>query len=297
VILFLIFFFLLGTIIGSFLNVVIYRLNTGRSMVNDRSICFSCGKQLAWYELIPVLSFVIQRGKCRKCGAKISWQYITVELATGIIFAAILYFNPLRLIEIPYNSNTILDTFFSIPSLISDLFSMAIWSILIVIFVYDLKHKIIPDRLSYSFAALSFIKLFIGISPAFMFFRVPGLMEIIAGPLFFVPFFLLWYVSNGTWIGLGDGKLALGIGWYLGIVYGLSAIVMAFWIGAAVGIALIIMKMILKRPVFHRLALSIGLGERIMKSEIPFAPFLIIGIALAFFFRIDVLHLALLIGI
>ena len=78
--------FILGLIIGSFLNVVIMRLNTGESMIKDGSRCFSCGKNLKWYELVPVFSFIAQRGRCRECGSRISWQYPIVELITGVVF-------------------------------------------------------------------------------------------------------------------------------------------------------------------------------------------------------------------
>src|SRR6185369_13016413 len=75
-----------GILVGSFLNVVTLRWNTGMSISRGRSKCFSCGKDLKWYELLPVASFAAQRGKCRGCEAKISWQYPLVELASGLCF-------------------------------------------------------------------------------------------------------------------------------------------------------------------------------------------------------------------
>ncbi len=86
------FIFIFGTIIGSFLNVVILRYNTGYSPVATRSRCFNCGKILKWYELIPILSFLIQFGRCRNCKSKISIQYPLIELLTGIIFLLIFHF-------------------------------------------------------------------------------------------------------------------------------------------------------------------------------------------------------------
>jgi prepilin signal peptidase PulO-like enzyme (type II secretory pathway) len=156
------------------------------------------------------------------------------------------------------------------------------WCLLVVILVYDLKHKIIPDGLAYTFAALGFLRiiLFVPTEPAFVFY-----MTLLAGPLLFLPFFLLWLVSGGRWIGLGDGKLALGIGWMLGVGYGVSAIVLAFWIGAIVSGALVIAQLISKRK------------QLTMKSEIPFAPFLIIGFTIVYFLSIDVLGLHLMFNI
>jgi prepilin signal peptidase PulO-like enzyme (type II secretory pathway) len=287
----MIFAFVFGTTVGSFLNVVIYRYNTGRKIANDRSVCFSCGKTLAWYELIPIVSYLIQGGRCRKCKSKISPQYILVEIITGMLFVWIVFTRPIFLEY--YGLYT-----FSPFLLIQDILYMAIWSILIVIIVYDLKHKIIPDGLAYAFAAIGFIMMFFVFEAHSVHLYFPSIWNILAGPILFAPFYLLWQMSDGRWMGLGDGKLALGIGWFLGLWQGIVAIILAFWIGAAVGLILIALKYIIKylslkraQGVFHRIALSLGLGERIMKSEIPFAPFLIIGIALVFFLRLDLEYL------
>ena len=83
------FIFLLGTIIGSFLNVVIYRFNTGRTIVRGRSVCMTCNRNLRWYELIPLFSYLFQLGKCRRCAEKISHQYPIVEFITGVVFMLI----------------------------------------------------------------------------------------------------------------------------------------------------------------------------------------------------------------
>ena len=91
-------------------------------------------------------------------------------------------------------------------------------SLLVVIFVYDLYHKIIPDIFSYSFGVLSLI---------YLFFNFKG-WDLIAPIALFLPFYLLWRISNGNWIGLGDGKLAFGFGGFLGLVYGFSAIILSF---------------------------------------------------------------------
>ncbi|MFA6602049.1 MAG: prepilin peptidase, partial [Candidatus Paceibacterota bacterium] len=85
----LVLFFIFGTIIGSFLNVVALRFNTGATL-GGRSKCMSCGHQLTWKELIPVLSFLWQGGLCRNCRSRISRQYVLVELSTGLLFALIL---------------------------------------------------------------------------------------------------------------------------------------------------------------------------------------------------------------
>ncbi|MBX4211124.1 hypothetical protein KW783_04110, partial [Candidatus Parcubacteria bacterium] len=93
-------------------------------------------------------------------------------------------------------------------------------------------------------------------------------------------FFLLWLVSGGRWIGFGDAKLAAGIGWLLGLAYGLSALFLAFWIGAAFSIVYIAIS-----------RLFLGQKNLTMKSEIPFAPFLIAALFIVFLFHIDVVGL------
>ena len=263
-----IFVFALGTIIGSFLNVVIWRYNTGRS-IGGRSVCLHCGYKLRATDLIPIFSWLFLKGKCRQCGSKISPQYPLVEFFTGFLFVALFssttpFFDQINLVVMSFVWNAI------------------IFSILIVIFVYDLRHKIIPDGLAYSFAVLAFIQTLI-LNPINHDYTTLSYLNLFAGLIMFLPFFLLWFISAGRWIGLGDGKLALGIGWYLGFVNGLSAIILAFWIGAIVCVAI----MFIKSMLIERLKQSSK--NLTMKTEIPFAPFLIIGTLVEFFWRIDVL--------
>ncbi|MEZ4211247.1 MAG: prepilin peptidase, partial [Candidatus Paceibacterota bacterium] len=126
-----IFIFIFGTIIGSFLNVVIDRFNTGRGL-GGRSRCDATGKVLAWHELIPVFSFLIQGGKSRYSKTKLSLQYPLVEAGTGLMFAFLFYKLWPRVYIFPTNF-----MFFF-------LFFCYLICLLIIIFVYDLKHKIIP---------------------------------------------------------------------------------------------------------------------------------------------------------
>jgi len=247
--------FIFGTIVGSFLNVVIYRYNSGTSPLTGRSQCFSCGRTLTWRQLVPVVSFLVSGGRCAKCGVRLSWQYPTVEVLSGIIFVSVF------LLGKPPLETAIL---------------LAIFSTLLVIAVYDLRHKIIPDGLVALFAVLGLLKFFmtVGISNAFNF---PYAWTLIAGPMLFFPFWFLWFISQGRWLGLGDGKLALGIGWFLGATLGGSAIMLAFWIGAAYALAIIGIQKFLKTS-----------GAKLsMKSEIPFGPFLILATLIVYFTKVN----------
>lgn len=259
-----VFIFLLGSIIGSFLNVVIYRFNTGKSLVTGGSICMTCSHKLRWYELIPIFSFIIQSGRCRKCASNISHQYPVVEFGTGLIFALIA-FHFVPILSISQVSYVILVTLFSF-----------IFSLLMVISVYDIRHKIIPNTLVYVYALISLFSIFInqtGIGPLFVF---PSLISLASGPLFALPFALIWLISRGRAMGLGDAKLMLGIGWMLGPMQALSATIMSFWIGSVVSLFI----------------MFFGKSKMTMKTEIPFAPFLIISTLITFLFNLDIFKLA-----
>ncbi len=251
-----IFIFAFGTIIGSFLNVVILRYGTGRTL-GGRSICAVTGKTLRWYELIPIVSFIIQGGRSRYSKTNISLQYPLVEFATGVLFLlTAIKFLPLMAFKPELYITNLLFYFF-------------IFSFLIMIFVYDLRHKIIPDSFLYPlaiaiFAAMFILPLFLGADINWSI--VPALL---AGPLVAVPIFLLWSITRGRGMGFGDVKLVIPLGWLLGLSSGFAMLLLSFWAGALAAIPLMLFA-----------------GKK-MKSEIPFGPFIILGFALAFLYNID----------
>lgn len=259
------FFFFLGVIIGSFLNVFIYRLHTSRS-VNGSSHCLSCGTPLKFYELFPLFSYVFLRGRCRTCGSFIPRRYFLVELMTGILFLA-----------------TALS--FSNPYFLS-LF-LTVMAVLVVIFVYDLYHMIIPDEMVIALMVLAFVQ------QSFLFFfeQVP-LSEIGfnlgAGFLATLFLFSLWFYSKGAWLGFGDVKLVFPLSVLVGFEQVFSMVILSFWVGAAIGLTLLGLQHFKKRGKPHLLFLS---RELTIKSAVPFAPFLIIGFWLEIFFAFDVVGL------
>jgi prepilin signal peptidase PulO-like enzyme (type II secretory pathway) len=95
--------------------------------------------------------------------------------------------------------------------------------------------------------------------------------------IFYLPFYLLWKISNGTWIGLGDGKLVFGFGGFLGLVHGASAIILGFWVGAVIAIFIMLIDRLRKSD-----------SNITMKTEIPFGPFLIAGFLIVYFLGLDV---------
>jgi prepilin signal peptidase PulO-like enzyme (type II secretory pathway) len=248
--------FLTGLVVGSFLNCVIYRLELPSDLprrsslwraLRGRSYCPYCKNTLSWQDLIPVLSFLTLKGRCRHCQKKISFQYPLVEIATGLLFVLIFNFSA----EGGQN-------------LLNVGFLLLVACFLIIIFVYDLKYFIIPDKVIYPA-----ILIVLG-------FRIRDLVDSWSPGLedlrpFFAAFmaagFFLFIivVSRGRWMGLGDVKLAFLIGLFLSCPDILTALFFAFLIGAIIGVGLILAK------------------RKTLKSEVPFGPFLVTGTFIALF--------------
>ena len=249
-------FFGFGLIIGSFLNVVILRQGTGRT-TSGRSGCFSCGHQLQWFDLVPVLSWLLLRGRCRYCGSRISPQYPLVELSTALLFG-VLGSAPL------------------VVGLVHQAVLCVLASLLIIIAVYDMRHTIIPDEWVYGFIGVSLLLAFITVTKETM-----PLSVVVAGPLTAVPLFLLWFFSQGRAMGFGDVKLSIGMGYLLGLWSGLSAVFLAFIIGGVLSTPLLFLSSGLWKKIrsylTHRRGLNLPLFSVSMKSEVPFGPFLVLA--------------------
>ena len=253
-------FGLSGLIVGSFLNVLILRW--GKHSLGGRSACMGCEKTLAWYELVPLVSWIVLRGRCHSCERRISLQYPFVEALTGLLFFLV-GFAPL-----PVFARVV---------------AALITAILIAIAVYDLRTTYIPDQWVYSFCFLALLSLFV--FPSFAPSEIVN--ALLAGPLVALPLFALWYISKGAWMGLGDVKFALGIGWLLGLGGGFTALLLSFCIGAFVSVPLLF----LSSPLAKRLSASFTPRDwsqnsslaYTMKSEIAFGPFLVVGTCIVWF--------------
>ncbi|MFH1714141.1 MAG: prepilin peptidase [Candidatus Nealsonbacteria bacterium] len=204
--------FAFGLIIGSFLNCLIYRLNSGGSCLKGRSFCPRCKHQLSWPDLVPVLSFILLRRKCRYCQKLISWQYPLIEVAAGLLFILVFLLTPGDFLFISLR--------------------LAIVFFLIVIFVYDLRYYLIPDVIVYPAILL--------VGTWAVFFADKPLYYIYSaiGASFF--FFFIVFISKGRWMGVGDVKLAFLMGLILSWPGILVALIIAFFSGALVGLGLVL---------------------------------------------------------
>lgn len=243
--------FLIGLSVGSFLNVIIDRLPRGESIgfwtsQNDRrrSHCESCKKTLAWYDLIPILSFVFLGGKCRYCQSSLSLQYPVVELLTGAFFVGVI---------------GVIGEIKGVREIWDVLYYLFIISSLIVVFFIDLKHGIIPDKLV--FPAI-FITLLYQLY-AIRYLLYANFLSAFGAFLFFL---ILFLVTRGRGMGFGDVKLAFLMGLILGFPQIIVALYTAFLTGALTGIILVLCKV-----------------KKFRGATIPFGPFLVLGTIIALF--------------
>lgn len=220
------FVFILGLFVGSFLNVVVYRLHREESFVKGFSKCLFCGHRLYPKDLVPLVSFLFLKGKCRYCRHKIAKQYFLMELATAIGFTLIAL-----LLWKTTDSQIILANISNIL-----IFKTLAWwlffSYLLIIFVYDLKYYLILDQVTLPAIGIIFIiNLFLGFS-----WQSLLLGALVGGGFFFLQF----AVSKGKWIGGGDIRLGLLMGVMLAWPQVLTALFLAYLLGSLFAIGLLV---------------------------------------------------------
>ncbi len=243
--------FLFGLCIGSFLNVLIWRLPREKK-ISGRSECPNCHRTLAWYELLPVVSFMMQRGSCRNCGKPISPRYPIIELATGIAFALVAsQFFPHDIAEI---------------ILLAKL--LFVVSLCIAIFVIDLEHYLILDVLV--FPGIGVMLVLNALLDHFSVVSLVSLYSATGSGLFgalvgFLPFWFLWAISKGKWMGFGDVKYIIFMGLALGFTRTIVGLFLAFMVGAFFGLGLM------------------ATGKKQFSSKIPFGTFLTLATIMSLF--------------
>lgn len=243
--------FVFGTVIGSFLNVLIYRLPIGMDFKKGRSICTSCKHELNWKDLFPLFSWLFLRGKCRYCKAPISKRYPIVEALNGTMYVLVYLF---------LCGGNAIEGLFTLRFLGYAI----VMSALIVVSWVDFEHQIIPDSMWIAIFVGGLVNL--GDAVVTGDFNKYWLIEKLVGLIIVSGlFFLIALVTGGRAMGGGDIKLMAACGFVLGW----EAVVISLFMGAVFGVLFSIIRKIVKK------------GE--MKGVIPFGPFLSMGVAVSAF--------------
>lgn len=201
--------FLYGIVIGSFLNVCIYRIPRGESVVTGRSHCTSCGCQIKWYDLFPVFSYLFLKGRCRKCGSRISLQYPLIEAANGFLYAAIFLING-----------------FTIESILYSLMASALLGLSVI----DVRTFEIPPVFNWFIGILGVVALLLDrqyVLHSVGFFVISGFL------------LLIYWLTKGAGIGGGDIKLMAAAG----LLLGWQKIILAFFTGCILASVIHLLRM------------------------------------------------------
>jgi len=272
--------FMLGAILGSFLNVVavdsmkvymahnldeksevafIYKKLVSKKfwkhVFTHRSSCDTCAAVLTPKELVPVVSYLWQKGTCNSCKTSFSPQHLYVEIISGVVFMAVF----LRV----FASYELLNAAF-----VGEVFYMFVFfSLAIILLLFDYEHMIVPNVVVYPMVLLALGSHVLGFQSVP---QISVLESMIAAVVLALPLFILWAVSKGTWMGMADSKIALAMGALLGLTLGLSAWMLSFWVGAAIGVALIAISSRFKKT-------DSAQPGATMKTAIPFGPFMVLA--------------------
>ena len=242
-----------GLCVGSFLNVVIYRLPLGLSIVTPRSRCPACEHPIAWYDNIPLLSWLLLAGKCRHCGSAISFRYFLVELLAGVLSVATFFYFQDLVLYFAY-------------------FCFLIAPLLAIIFI-DLDHRIIPDSISLpgigAGVLVHYLDSFPGEGGSAFLDSVAGIL--VGGGFLFLVAFAYEKIKKKEGLGGGDVKLAAMLGAFFGWKQVLMILLISSVLGSIVGLVIISIK-------------------KNWQYAIPFGPFLAVAAYLQLFFGTPILY-------
>ncbi len=287
---------ILGAVLGSLIGCLASRTLTNKTFWG-RSYCDSCKKNLSWYDLVPIFSYLFYKGKCRRCQSGIPLDYLLVELVMAVLVGSIFFITFPSLDSLLALNILDVSTQFVLIDLIFKIFAI---SVLVAVFITDLKNYLIPDRIMVPSIIFAFVYLLLeSVYKNFLFFNslsqsplgklllppasdyftrhaflisYPFLSGIFSAFLIAIAFALVILVTGGRGMGGGDLKLGFFIGLVFGFPDALEAIFLAFFIGAITGVAMIL------------------LGRKKFGQTIPFGPFLSTGSLLTLYFGPQILN-------
>ncbi len=239
--------FLLGASVGSFVNVLIDRTILGENWVSGRSHCDKCHKTLTWYDMIPVISFLMYRGKSRCCNTRLTYRYPIVEILVGLLFVwwIVVGFWFFRLVSTPL-------------SMVQPGFWLLTGILLAILTLADLFYGVVLMPIVWIGTASTLIyKIVLWNYGAHQLLDLQ--MAVLLGISFYSFFWMLYKLTKGRGMADGDMYVALYIGILLGWPRGMVAMILSFVIGASVGVFLIVSKL------------------RTRKDTLPFVPFMVIA--------------------
>jgi prepilin signal peptidase PulO-like enzyme (type II secretory pathway) len=256
-----VFIYILGSVIGSFLSSYTYRIVTKKSVLKGRSFCPECKKKIAWYDNVPILSYLSLKGRCRNCGKKISLRYPLLELSTGLLFLGA-FVSLQSCFGSAMTGGMVNDgvvcSWGTASPIIGLLSLLVLLSSLGAIFIIDIEHMIIPDSLIFPLLLIVYLFFAIYFSQETFLFLLTGLVA----ALFLL---FLHLITFGKGMGLGDVKFAIIGGFILGPQLTLVWLFLSFVLGAVVGVFFLL------------------LGRTKFGKQIPFGPFLVISFILVIF--------------
>lgn len=254
--------FIIGAFFGSFFNVLADRLSKEQT-IGGRSKCDKCKHKLAWFDLIPIISFTLLSGKCRYCRAPITIGHLIAEILTGVAFILTYILSSRIYLEIHF-----------------ELIFLALTGVIIVMLLSDFRYHIIPDEMQIALFILGVILLLFQQSIpqiidlerlwSISFLTAFG-YQLLYGIIVLSPILLIFLITKGKGMGFGDVKLAFNMGFILGIWAGLAALYLGFITGGIAGLYLLLSR------------------KKKMKSKIAFGPFLLLGLYLMLFFNKEIL--------
>jgi leader peptidase (prepilin peptidase)/N-methyltransferase len=247
------FVFFFGAIVGSFLNVCIYRLPLGKSIVTPPSSCPKCGKRIKWYDNIPIFGWLMLGGKCRFCKNPISIRYPLIELLTGLLsLATLIYLGSIT-------AYLLIFCFFIAP--------------MIVVTFIDLDYQLIPDIITVPGTIIGFL-IHIALFPDMLSYKIFNSVAgiVVGGGFLFVVGWLFLIIKKQEGLGGGDVKLMAMIGAFFGWKAALFTIIVSALIGSVVGVTYIL------------------ISKKDMQLAIPFGPFIVAAAFLYFFFGQQIMY-------